>query len=253
MVNPKEQLEEYLDKIVVTVWELNSNLSVIRSLRDLNDPEKRDAYNVLSEFFSFVHRSALTHLVLTIDRLYEEPKQISRLCEHCRNVVSEISYGERSLIWYLTQLKTHSKNFSEPKKISEEVEEQIKWIENESKSIKKIGLYRDKWFAHRDKKYFDNPQKIWAENPLLFEDLENLVNLSNKIVSRSFQRFRDSDISWYSEHLVGLDRVFNLIKSARKTIPRLGEYEIRERKIVEFIRNKCGEEVSKEFVKNYSI
>ena len=150
-------------------------------------------------------------------------------------------------------MKTHSKNFNESQKISEEVEEFLKLIEDEKESIKKIGLYRNKWFAHRDKKYFDNPQKIWAENPLLFEDLEKLVNLSSKIVNRSFQRFRGSSVSWFSEHLIELDKVFNLIKSARKTIPRLGEYEIRERKVIEFIRNKCGEEVSKEFVKNYSI
>ena len=48
----------------------------------------------VSDFFAFVHRAALTHLVLTIDRLFEELKQSFRLCEHCQNIVSEISYGE---------------------------------------------------------------------------------------------------------------------------------------------------------------
>jgi AbiU2 len=170
--NPKDKLEEYLDKILRTVWDLNSNLFVIKFLRDLNNQKKRDAYNVVSNFFSFVNYSALTNLVLTIDRLFEKPKQSSRSCKHCNNIVSEISYGERSLIWYLTQLRTHSTSFPEPKRLSKEIDKQIKSIQNESEVIKKIGLYRDKWFAHRDKKYFDNPQKIWDENPLLFEDLE---------------------------------------------------------------------------------
>jgi len=253
MLNPKETLEAYLDKILLTVWDLNANLSVITYLRKLDSPEKVDAYKVLNEFFSYIYSSALTHLILTIDRLYEEPKAQIRSCANCNSQISEISYGERSLIWYLTQLKTHSSNFAQPKRIVEEVNEQFERIEEKKELIKKIGLYRDKWFAHRDKKYFDNPDKIWEENPLLFEELETLVTLSNEIVGESFGTLKDTAIDWDSSHMIGLDRVFNLIMSARETIPLLGEYQIRERRVREFIQRKCGDEVYKEFIEKYSI
>jgi hypothetical protein len=50
--------------------------------------------------------------------------------------------------------------------------------------IKSIGVWRDQWFAHRQNKYFDSPEKMSRDSPLLMKDIEELIQYAKNLISQ---------------------------------------------------------------------
>ena len=203
------RMEHYLKIVDTEVGQLDKNLANLKKFLEFAETDHYKTDGILQKILSYIQYVSISELILTLDRLFEppsdgkEPNPIN--CDMCGNEIQPKTgkkiFGQRSFVWYINQLKEHSTSFDSPNKFTnDELDKQLLRIEGEDKNLKVIGLYRDKWFAHRDKKYFDNPMKLWDDQPLELGVLESTVDLAKKIVEEHFSRLRDTGKIWNAEH-----------------------------------------------------
>lgn len=93
MQNPEKQLNDYLEKITDEVLLLNENL---RALKNIIEELRKDEYEEIRRIYWYLSRSLydllFDNLVLNLSWLFDK-------------------YGERSLIWFLTQMKKQSDTY----------------------------------------------------------------------------------------------------------------------------------------------
>lgn len=163
---------DYQDKIYqVAVFLLNPRLAL---LKQLNADENKILWSIAAFYgiFSVFYQSVFDSLIVTLAWLFSEKE-------------------DRGLIWYLNQVKMHSKVFS-----PDEIDAQLKEIKNNEEIINKIKTIRDKWIAHRDAAPFNDPDKFLKANEIRMEDLESLVGLAEGIIQEHFGRFRDTHVDF---------------------------------------------------------
>jgi len=219
-MTPKEEnikrMEHFLTIVDRNVTQLDKNLANVKKFLEFAETNDYKKDNILQKILSYIQYVSISELILTIDRLFEppsdgkDPNPIN--CDLCGNEIqpktSKKIFGQRSFVWYINQLKEHSTSFDVPNKFTnDELDEQLLRIESEEKNLKVVGTYRDKWFAHRDKKYFDNPMKLWDDQPLELDVLESTVSLAKKIVEEHYSRLRNIGKIWNTEHLSELNDI----------------------------------------------
>jgi AbiU2 len=203
------RMADFLTNVERDITQLDKNLNNIKDFLVFAETEDYRNDSIAQKISMYVQYVSISEIILTLDRLFE-PHSDGRdsapiECDTCGNMVKPKTgkkvFGQRSFIWYLEQLKEHSTSFNPPHKFTnEELDEQLTRIQNEADNLKIIGKYRDKWFAHRDKTYFDNPMKLWDGEPLELKVLESTVGLAKNIVEEHFSRFRDIGKVW-NDHL----------------------------------------------------
>jgi hypothetical protein len=217
-----ERMEDFLTNVDREVTQLDKNLANVKSFLEFVETDDYKTDVTLQKLLSYIQYVSISELILTLDRLFEPPSDGKdpepTNCDVCgyeiHPKVGKKIFGQRSFVWYINQLKEHSTSFDPPNKFTnDELDEQLSRIEGEETNLKVVGTYRDKWFAHRDKKYFDNPMKLWDDQPLEFEVLESTVDLAKKIVEEHFSRLRNNTVKdWNAEHLCELNDIIFIRK-----------------------------------------
>ncbi len=263
MSNKKEQnvtrMNDFLTEVEKHVTQLGLNLQHLIDFQKFSQTEEYKSDSILKSIVDYVQYVSISEIILTLDRLFEPPSdgKESIMCNNCgkigqtkigkkilhfinyylfcfdtsQNKSGKGKYGERSFIWYINQLKEHSTSFEKPQRFTnEELDEQLKEIEDERANLKIIGKYRDKWFAHRDKKYFDNPMKLWVDEPLNINVLESTVGLAKRLVEQHFSKIRGVGKIWNAEHISVLS---NIIFIRQKML----EYSKNNEKLYAELRN----------------
>lgn len=211
MREPKEKLEKYLDSLITNIIDLNASLDLLRFLETTGkDEDSLQSWNTLPSLFSFVRNSSFNQIVLTLDRLLDLK-------------------GDRSVFWYLTQMKTHIGVFESDRRFSiGELDEHLNRINSLQEEIEKISRCRDKWVAHRDKAYFDNPDKFWDEISIKISDLARPVDVLKELADEHLMQLKDGEVEW--TFLDDQERLFGILSKYRGLLKFLEEYDISRNK-----------------------
>ena len=150
--------------------------------------------------------SAETDLHLAAARLLEAPRR-----------------AEGSLFRFLDFCMTNRANItwksgSPPIEV---LEKHLKELESRRSTIDSIMGRRDKFFAHLDKRYFKDPERIYVDYPLEPEDVIALVNAVIGVISEHQWKLKESAaISVGEFYTIGVDNmVRNLEAGRRKNFP----------------------------------
>ena len=146
----KEQLVEFFERLKMQTLFLNEKLDILRFLKEerwTNGKYKKTTH-LSRGFFHFVEQALQTDIIVTLDKFYDER-------------------GERSLLKYLNQIQMHLSVIFD----GNEIQSQIDEITNANVLLKKIETNRDKFYAHFDKKYFDDPAKLIEDAPISLNEL----------------------------------------------------------------------------------
>jgi hypothetical protein len=200
----KKKLEDYLDKIYTEFTDLNILLETMKYLRNINRLEQHEVINQTSPFFNYVYILILQDIVLRLDRLYEKTTIQNNNLQCGKN-------NTRSLYWYLEQMKIHSSSFQKPQKFStQEINEQIEEIDSMNDKLQVIGAWRDKWFAHRQKEYFDNPDKMSKDYPLLMQDIEDLIGFAKNLINEHHSKLQQLGVNWTND-LIEINKIISFL------------------------------------------
>lgn len=165
MTNPKLTLIKYLENVQNELINLNILVTFLEfPLSKTNDEIFKNAWHKHSIFFDFSMFSFRQTLII---ELYELLKKNNK----------------RSLFWYLDQVNIHCKSLFDEK----EIEIQVAELENFNDTIKSLGSLRDKFYAHRETRYFDNPNQFY-DFGVSFKEVKKLLKLIEAIIH--IHRFR---------------------------------------------------------------
>jgi AbiU2 len=189
-----KSLEEQKDFIIDAVLNLQHKADsldyLIGKLKEKDTPKVKIAFAVFDNLLEFVYLLLWENIVVNLYWLYDKK-------------------GQRSLIWYLKQMK--ASNPSE-----EKVDEQIKRIELLGSEIEKVKKFRNKWIAHRDKEPFEDWEEFWKkEGKLTIQEVKTLTETAFEIIQEHFSipNSKNSGIQipfLLSEVFVEEDFIFNL-------------------------------------------
>ncbi len=181
MNEPDKQLKAILQRLDVYLARLAIKVEVYQYLDDCLKDDRIIALNMAPAFFRNVQDALLTDIIVTLDKIYDEQ-------------------AKRSLFYYLQQmqqsfssLKFHDDSpFVKGKSEAVFVKligEQLDQLRRDQHSLSVIATHRDKYRAHYDSKYFDNPDKLYEDAPLYPDKLADLVKTAQSILREHHRLF----------------------------------------------------------------
>jgi hypothetical protein len=210
VINPEEQIKKLLQTLTVHVAWIDTRLEIYKCLQDCIKDKRIDALNVAPAFFRNIQEALLTDIILGLDKLYADGKD-----------------AKRSLVHYLGQVKTHFHTLkpSTDKFSAELIQHQLTEIELVRPLLYNLKVHRDRFYAHHDPKYFDNPYKLNEDAPLSPSDLSSLTELAKDILHAHYGGILNVERLM---RIVNADDVSCVIKSVQRYEKMVKDPEIFE-------------------------
>ena len=151
-------------------------LNIYKSLCN-NGAKHRDAMNQTPLFFTMIYRSLAHTIMIDICKLFEDDKQVLGIkkfyliCEQNQKVFPQTRQnedGESTEIPFniLSVLTLAKRDF-----------------EKNSQAIENLKAQRDTIWAHSDKRFVLNPNKVENDYPVEWDEIEQLLNFASDFVN----------------------------------------------------------------------
>ena len=148
---------------------LETQFEIYKYLSECANSHRRDALNVAPAFFKNVQVSLTTSVIFMLSKLYDERPT-----------------AKRSLPHFLKSALEYYSSLLEPQRCISDatIREQIAQIKNDKAVLDKVKKHRDKYHAHHDNRYFDNPAAHSADAPLSTTEVEQLIRSGQEILKK---------------------------------------------------------------------
>jgi len=189
MTNPKTELRTYLKRLINNLLYLKSLDEQLKIIKEWETPNRIVALNIGAFFIGLVVSSFYGTILIELYKLFAPGEN-------------------RTIVDFLSKLKTNLKqvaptryNFRNNKRglVNLETYERIigsheKLIERKSAVIEKIKSLRDK-ITHADKKFFNNPAKVFKKYSVSDTEIDDLLNVASKILEFHHAYLFESDLT----------------------------------------------------------
>jgi hypothetical protein len=205
MTNPKKELGEYLKKLVRKFSYIKAYYKQLAIISEWEKPERYVAIEKGSFFFFLVNSSFHNTIFLELFKLISKKED--------RNIIDWLNKaGENFKLLDLKQINSSGKYESVD---SHEFHELIKMHNDELLDIEStiiiLQTKRDKFIAHSDKKYFDNPEKLIKDFPLSRDDISNLIDTINNILHKHYNLLFQIDINMSIHSYSNVDSILQYV------------------------------------------
>jgi len=189
MQDPKNEIRDYLNKLIHRLLYVKGLNEQLKLLREWETPNRIIALEIGSYFFRLVgfsfHRTLLIELcMLLADR---EEKCIvdflSKAKEHAKAIEPK-----------RFNIKKGKRDFINPKEYQDIISTQQGLITSKKEIIENIKGRRDTSLAHSDANFFNNPDDTYIKYPLSDENINELIDLSTEILRTQHLYLMDSDL-----------------------------------------------------------
>ncbi len=172
MNDKKKEFEKYLNYFNDEITNLKTCYDIYIYLIELSNKNNKEM-NEAPCFFQYTIHSFITNLIVSVYRLYD-PNKSAKTIEKLLNFI-----------------KSNYKTIFHPnRKVKlDEINMDIKKNSDHEDHIKIIKKYRDKYYAHNDKKYFGDFKKLVESYPLDYSIIENLINITIDIYQKYYKAY----------------------------------------------------------------
>ena len=164
-----DRVKDHLEKLSCLVLEVNSSMEIFEDFAKCSASEDMWVLNSLPNFFSNVANSLFKNLVIDLCILLDDSEKsdrgIRRFLKRIERQITTGSVKSRNAVDLLSEIQNHNKKINE-----------------EEKTIKNIIIMRNKIHAHKDKKYFDDPDLVNKELGISLIYLRKLEEITKSIV-----------------------------------------------------------------------
>lgn len=179
MQNPKKEIPEYLDKLKKAFLYLSTYQTQLDQIFEWNRNNPREPY-LSGQFMEISIFNLQTMIMLETYKLAAENEQVSvrELLKHSRTHYSQLEpsiYDRRS---------ENQRNILSRKEYEEIIDRNIEDLSAHSETIDNLKGIRDKSIAHADKKYFQDSEKLYADYPLNWKSVTDLVECLKNILKK---------------------------------------------------------------------
>lgn len=151
-------------------------LNTYKSLCD-NGAKYRDAMNQMPLFFTMIYRSLAHTIMIDMCKLFEDDKQVLgikkfySICEQNQKVFSNTRQDE------------NGEGTEIPYSIANVLALAEKDFVRNSKAIENLKAQRDTIWAHSDKRFVLNPNKVENDFPVAWDEIEQLLKFASDFVN----------------------------------------------------------------------
>ena len=237
-IKSSEEFNRLLDALGSELWEADFHLQIFRALTDKVETFGRE-YNQSPTFWTFTFRAHRDAAIFGLMRIYDGNSESLSL----RNLLDTIK--DNQPMFDEPQFRERLKNnpyvdslAADAKKPDDgELEKDIEFASAKNPLVKKLIIWRNNLYAHRNAQNVVDDYQIGTDHPLTVKELESLVTMGYEIFNRYKNLF---DASMQSGILVGLDDYEFVLTSIKATleqrdrewkeqIGKIQEYEARNR------------------------
>lgn len=198
-----ERFEKELSFLISELYEINSYSLLYKHLYNKkNKPEFLKAMNRAPAFFGLTIHSYQRMFILGLSKICEKrnPKG--------KNIFSFLTFleGHHSMIF--SNISSKKQNSIDYTVIALHKIE----LENHSNCIENLLAWRDKSYAHYDKKYIgDNIQTLGNDFPITYGEIERLINSLGEILNTYQSAFNDTVTHLVPSNTYDVDIVLNAL------------------------------------------
>lgn len=194
--------EAYLDRLTNHYSITDSKFHQLKLIDGfIIEDDSRDVLNIAPSFFKAVKRSFWKDVILTLYNLYDIGSQAKRTIPHFLNRF----YQE------FEHLDIKDKDF-----VRDEILEIEKNIQSISPELQQIKTYRDKLYAHFDKKYFDQPFLISQDADVNHKLIEKVLENTYLILFKIHAGYRDVHYEMKIHNRGDINKIINNLKTFKK-------------------------------------
>jgi len=185
----QKRVTRYLNALIHRLGDVEHKYRIWLALTE--EWQKRPAtLNVAPGFFIPVWNALAADVVVSLARLYEDHSRSDRNIQHfLRCVENDLAHLEQK-----KGILSSSIPDIPPLEVGTVVTKEVindhrKKLREAEKTIKTLLTHRDKYHAHHDKKFFEEPSKLQKEFPLRPQDVEELIKAAEDILTTYLSSF----------------------------------------------------------------
>ena len=197
IMEPEEKLKLYLNKLANEVTLLSSSYKLLIYLNESLSKYKNEMMEAPG-FFNLVIISLGNYIIITLAKIFENPNR-----------------SDLNLYKFLNFIEQNSKKINFKKGKNYSLVENRRLIDENSNKIDTILKWRDKSFAHYDKKFLQEGI-LPKEFPLTKDDLKTLIDISKKIVNMYCDLFEVENIAVEYSNCDDIENIFYILKKIKE-------------------------------------
>ena len=203
----RHYFEVYLRKLFHELTVLDTKFEIYRGINS-HRTDRLEELNIAPAFFGIVLNSLVSDIIISLAKFYENYDGRKR---SDRNINRFLNFIESNTDIFPTDpeaKKMYNFNYT----INEElINEHRAEIENIKGILDNLFQWRDKYFAHFDKKYFLNDKALVEDYPLNYEDIRYLIDLGAKILNKYSVAYNGMHYSIENVNRDDFEKVINIL------------------------------------------
>lgn len=157
--------EDYINKLLDELMYVDSCFELYVHLYNLKTDERTlKSMNLAPGFFQVTMRSLLESSIITLAKLFSES-------------------DDRSIVRFINYVEQNSKSIGDANSLKELIAKHRTELDNNEEAIRYLYIWRNKSFAHYDKKYFYDSNQLSKDAPLLIIYIRELIKFGGKVVN----------------------------------------------------------------------
>jgi hypothetical protein len=213
MNNPKDELREYLKKLVRCYINIKSIHQERNSILEWMTPDKIETINRGIHFFYVATYSMSNTVLVELSKFLSENEK-------------------RSLLDWLKKTKEHAKSMQptrhnvtsftgrresiKPKEYCAIIDEQIAQLHARKNVIKRIKAHRDKAIAYLDKTYFEDSEALARDYPLGINDIDELLEVVDSILRKHYSCLFEADMRMEVLSAYNVNKILRDVRASRR-------------------------------------
>jgi AbiU2 len=199
----ENQFTDYRKYLREEIHRFRDCVAVYRQIQE----RKTDMLEVINQapaFFGVVEGALFTNIVLWGDKLFDEKGE--------RGLFNFLTFVENNRKWLTQNELQRRKGYPDDHwMLDDRVPITIESIEQDRQkmhsleALKSFRIRRDKFHAHFDKEYFFDRQKLHAEAPIRWDDLEEAASVMIAIINDYSTDFDGVSFAWDTLNIDDLD------------------------------------------------
>lgn len=208
----EKKFEEYRHYLVNEATRLTSFVALFRKLHERRG-DRLEEINIAPAFFQVVTEALLSGIVLWVDKLFDEHGKRSIF-----NFLTFVEYNRNILT--VEQLKRRKKYPSDHWMLARDPIS-LKTVKEDRELIQRLvclqnfKTLRDKFYAHFDKEYFFDRDRMREMAPT-WGDLEEVVKVISQVINRYSVAYDGREFLLELENINDLDSLLDRLYKSRK-------------------------------------
>ncbi|WP_227936021.1 AbiU2 domain-containing protein [Alkalihalobacillus deserti] len=195
-----EKLKEGLFQEIISI---NSFLELYIHIRKKRN-DRLEILNKAPAFFQLTQESLLTSVIIGLAKIYEKRNKKGRTIF---NFLDFIEANYKGI--FSNNLELMKKQSRDYEITNELISEHKLLLEKQEPILNNLFAWRDKSFAHMDKKYFDDRGLLGEDYPITIEQIRHLIELLTDILNKYGGAYNGNIQIVKATNVTDIDRILN--------------------------------------------